>query len=83
MSEEQANTLLAILTELVLDIFARQVATETLLRKVPGADLAAIEQEFQAARKRIERLPLVQDLRARRDPSQLAALVSTLRTIRQ
>jgi hypothetical protein len=83
MSEGQTNALIATLTEFVLEVFERQLATEALLRGFPGADLAVIEKEFQAARKRIEHLPLVQDLRARRDPSQLAALVSVLRTIQR
>lgn len=82
MPEEQANALIAALTEFVLEILERQMATESLLRKAPGADPGAVETEMRLARERIDRIPLVQDLRVRRDPSQLAMLLRTLRNIR-
>ncbi len=83
MPEDESYALIAILTELVLEVYAGQMAVVSLLRKTPAIDAAALDLEIQQARQAIGRLPLVQDLRARRDPSQLEALVSALRTIRQ
>jgi hypothetical protein len=77
VTEDQASALLG----LVLRMYARQIAILKLARTLSGISELEIDEVIDQAIQRLHQIPLVEDALARKDLSQLPALVKSLESL--
>jgi hypothetical protein len=77
VTEDQAAALLG----LVLRMYARQIAVLKLARALSGISELEIDEAIEQATQRLHQIPLVEDALARKDLSQLPALVKSLESL--
>ena len=77
VTEEQAAELL----RLVLNMYARQMAILKLARTLSGISELEIDETIEQAIQRLHQIPLVNDALARKDLSQIQAVIKSVESI--